>query len=183
MDTSLDSCADVSLKITEEAPHPSSNMAVSQKSDSAFGSEMAEEDRVVVLATEEFPTLSENSTIPNDLGETDRPVDFGMITNFTTEHQFTFHLRRVSESENPKKSTQEHHDDGTVEEESEVHNFSGGEVKRASKPASHDTSSVFTTSKTSPEDHKKNCNGSKIPIKKEIEYRRSHLRHVPSAGN
>lgn len=48
----------------------------------------------------------------------------------------------------------------------------------ASKPASHSTGSSLTTALNIHPNHQFNFNSSKIPVMKEFEYRRSHLRPV-----
>lgn len=48
----------------------------------------------------------------------------------------------------------------------------------ASKPASHTTGSSFTTVLDIHPNHEFNFNSSKIPVMKELEYRRTHLRPV-----
>lgn len=48
----------------------------------------------------------------------------------------------------------------------------------ASKPASHTTGSSFTTVLNIHPNHQFNFNLSKIPVMKELEYRRTHLRPV-----
>lgn len=130
LSTSLDSCANVSLnrdlKIFEESlsrskcsfGYKNAHGKSADRSDSAFGSEVAEED-----------------------------------------HQ----SRDVS--------VDEHHQDSIDKAKS----------KTASKPASHNTSMTFGMIKEFNPDYKFNFEMSKIPVMKELEYRRTHLRHVENA--
>lgn len=48
----------------------------------------------------------------------------------------------------------------------------------ASKPASHSSGSSFTAALNIHPNHEFNFNSSKIPVMKELEYRRTHLRPV-----
>lgn len=66
----------------------------------------------------------------------------------------------------------------------DVYHFSFGHPKKeshaiASKPASHTTGSSFTTALDIHPNHQFNFNSSKIPVMKELEYRRTHLRPIP----
>lgn len=65
----------------------------------------------------------------------------------------------------------------------DVYHLSFGHPKKeshviASKPASHTTGSSLTTALNIHPNHQFNFNSSKIPVMKELEYRRTHLRPV-----